>query len=187
MIIGLTGSKASGKGEVSKILKQKGFIYSSLSDRVREEAKRRNLENYTIKDLQDIGDELREKHGKGVLAEITIKNLYINSENKNFVIDGIRNTGEIKYFRGLENFTLIAIDSLQVLRYERMRKRNRHSDIKTWKDFLEMDKRDLRSNNKNGQEVGECIKQSDYRINNIGNLDELYSKLNKILEKLKIS
>ena len=28
MIIGLTGSKASGKGEVSKILKQKGFIYS---------------------------------------------------------------------------------------------------------------------------------------------------------------
>ena len=56
MIVGLTGTKASGKGEVAEILKKRGFAYSSTSDRVREEAVARGLINYTIKDLQYIGN-----------------------------------------------------------------------------------------------------------------------------------
>ena len=69
MIIGLTGTKASGKGAISDLLQAKGFIYSSTSDRVREEAERKGLKNYTTKDLQDIGNDLREKRGLGVLAQ----------------------------------------------------------------------------------------------------------------------
>ena len=54
MIIGLTGTKASGKGAIADILGEEGFVYSSTSDRVREEAERRGLKNYTTKDLQRI-------------------------------------------------------------------------------------------------------------------------------------
>ena len=44
MIIGLTGKNASGKGEVASYLQKKGFIYYSLSDELREEAKEKNIE-----------------------------------------------------------------------------------------------------------------------------------------------
>ncbi len=44
MIIGLTGANASGKGEAASYLKSKGFEYYSLSDILREEAKRKKIE-----------------------------------------------------------------------------------------------------------------------------------------------
>jgi len=53
MIIGLTGTKASGKDIIADILKKKGYVVLSLSDEVREEAKNRNAEN-TIESLQKI-------------------------------------------------------------------------------------------------------------------------------------
>ena len=48
MIIGLTGTKASGKGIIADILKEGGFVYYSLSDIVGEEAARKGLSNYNI-------------------------------------------------------------------------------------------------------------------------------------------
>ena len=44
MIIGLTGKNGSGKGEAASFLKERGFHYYSLSDALREEAGKRNLE-----------------------------------------------------------------------------------------------------------------------------------------------
>ena len=68
MIIGLTGRNASGKGEAANYLKEKGFIYYSLSDVIREEATKRGLE-HSRDILIKLGNELREKHGAGYLAE----------------------------------------------------------------------------------------------------------------------
>ena len=39
IVVGLTGPNASGKGEVSRYLKKKGFAYHSLSDIIRDETK----------------------------------------------------------------------------------------------------------------------------------------------------
>ena len=39
MIIGLTGTIASGKGVVSDYFKEKGFVYISLSNELRQIAK----------------------------------------------------------------------------------------------------------------------------------------------------
>ena len=69
LIIGLTGTHGSGKGEVGKYLVNKGFKYYSCSDELREEAKKLNLpetrENLGIV----IGDKLRKEFGKGVLGK----------------------------------------------------------------------------------------------------------------------
>ena len=143
MIIGLTGTKASGKSEVAEFLKQQDFIYFSLSDFVREEATKRGLDNYSIKDLQDIGNDLREKHGLGVLAERAIEKIKPNAE-KNFIIDGIRNPGEIEVLRRLKNFYLISFDAPQEQRFKWLVSRDRKSDPKTWSEFLKMDARDQR-------------------------------------------
>jgi dephospho-CoA kinase len=106
MIIGLTGTKASGKGMVSEILREKGFFYTSTSDQVRKEAILKNLINYTTADLQNIGNEIREKFG----AEELIKRCIKEADGKEkVVIDGIRNPGEVKELKklgGMLNYVL---------------------------------------------------------------------------------
>src|SRR3989344_4630117 len=99
LILGLTGTFSSGKGEVGKYLVQKGFTYYSCSDELRKEAKKLGLpetrENLGIV----IGDRLRREFGKGVLA----KRIYeqILKEKKEFaVVDSLRNIEEENETKG---------------------------------------------------------------------------------------
>ncbi len=181
MIIGLTGTKASGKGAVADILKERGFTYSSTSDRVREEAVSRGIPNYTIKELQEIGNEIREKFGEAELVKRTFAKL---KDEKNIVIDGIRNPGEIKELKK-HNATIIAVDAPLKTRFARLIKRARASDPKDWQGFLEMDKRDKGEGEKNsGQQVSVCISLADYKIENNGTIEELRAKIENILTKI---
>jgi dephospho-CoA kinase len=184
MIIGLTGTKASGKGEVSEFLKEKGFTYGSLSDRVREEAIARGIKDYNIKDLQDIGNELRAKHGTGVLAIMTLKKL--GGEDR-CVVDGIRNPGEIEELKKRKDFVLIAVDAPLKMRYKRLKARGRESDPTTsWKDFLKANRRDLgNEENDKGQQVKKCMEMADIRIfNESSTIAGLRKKLKEILMNL---
>jgi len=74
MLIGLTGKSGSGKDTVADYLKEKGFIYFSLSDIIREECKKRG-KKIERDNLIKIGNELRKKHGPSVLADKTIQKI----------------------------------------------------------------------------------------------------------------
>ncbi len=188
LIIGLTGTKAGGKGEIANYLKEKGFVYFSLSNIVREEAARRGLKNYTIKDLQDIGNDLRQKHGLGVLAEMAIKKIEQEKKRKKekFVIDGIRNPGEIIAFCKLKNFYLIAADAPQEQRFKWLVARSRESDPKTWLEFLKMDARDQgNEEQKVGQQVKACMKMADFHIENDSTIGALHKKVDIILKTIE--
>ena len=90
MIIGLTGPNASGKGEAANYLKSKGFIYHSLSDILREEARNRKIE-LVRENLINLGNELRRKNGPSFLAQCVIKRL---TKTENHIVDSIRNPAE---------------------------------------------------------------------------------------------
>jgi len=64
MKLGLTGPSAAGKGEIAKILIAGGFCYISLSEIVREEARKRNIE-MSRENLQNLGNSLRKEFGAG--------------------------------------------------------------------------------------------------------------------------
>jgi len=182
MIIGLTGSISGGKGVVAEFLKEKGFSYFSLSNEVREEAKLKGIE-FVREKLQDLGNELREKEGLGVLAKRVIKK--INSE-ENIVIDGIRNPAEILELRKLPGFILISVDAPQKIRFERISKRARESDPRTWSEFLKVDNRDKGEGEKNsGQQVGKCMEIADEKLINDSSLEDLREKIEQLFEKLR--
>ncbi|HLD37254.1 MAG TPA: AAA family ATPase [Candidatus Nanoarchaeia archaeon] len=193
MIIGLTGTKASGKGVVADILKERGFAYYSLSDIVREEAVIRGLSNYTIAQLQDIGNELRENHGNGVLAKRVLEKIEKErdagkQETKNYVIDGIRNPGEIDELKksGGHEFILVAVDAPQEARFKRLLERARGSDPEDWQGFLEMERRDRGIEEENsGQQVGKCLEMTDIKLYNDLSIEVLKDKIEKILNDLK--
>lgn len=183
MIVGLTGTKAGGKGSVADILKAHGYEYSSTSDRVREEAVARGIADYTIRQLQDIGNELREKFGVAVLAKRSLEKL----SGKNAIIDGIRNPGEIEELRKTGNFILIGVDAPLQDRFKRLIERARESDPKDWNSFLEMDKRDKGLNEaESGQQVAKCLMMADFKIMNNGSIGELNEKVEQVLEKIKL-
>lgn len=181
MIIGLTGRIASGKGEVVKFLENKGFDYSTISNAVREEAKKRGME-ITRSNLQDLGNEIRQKEGAGGWIKKILENFDLN---KNLIIDGIRNPGEIEELRKKKDFFLISIDAPKKIRFERVLKRAKPSDPNTWEGFLEIDNRDFGEKNPLGQQVGECMALSDFQIFNDSSVEELNKKIREVFDKIK--
>lgn len=182
MIIGLTGTLSSGKGEVAKFLKEKGFVYLSLSDELRQIAMQEKIP-LTRENLQDLGNKKREERGAGVLAEL-VSDKIINQQYVKAIVDGIRNPAEIEILKKISNFFLVAVDALQLTRFERMKKRNRESDPKTLEDFLKVDERDQGEENEKGQQVGKCIDLADFYLINNGDLKEAGLKIRKIYDKV---
>jgi dephospho-CoA kinase len=183
MIIGVTGRIGSGKGEVVKFFLKKNFIYFTLSQILREELEKQGVE-ITRKNLQDIGDLLRSKEGPGALIKRLLNKL---EPGKNYIIDGIRNPGEIEVLRKLINFYLISVDSSQKQRFIRVLGRAKESDPKTIEDFILIDERDFcDKENPFGQQVGKCMEQADFHIINDRTKKELILNLEKIWDKIKL-
>lgn len=180
MIIGLTGKNGSGKGEVAKFLKERGFEYHSLSDVVREEAKRRRLAVVRA-NLIKVGNDLRQKYGPGVLARKTIGQLEID---RHYVIDSIRHPEEVRTLKERDGFVLIEVSASPKVRFSRIKSRARENDPKTFKDFLHLEKIEAKSKVGSDQQLNGAIGLADYKIENSGTLPSLHEKVSKLMMKI---
>jgi dephospho-CoA kinase len=185
MIIGLTGKNAAGKGELANHIKAKGFVYFSLSDALREEATKRGLDH--LRDtLISLGNELRKKFGNAILAERI--NEKIKKEKakgkKNFVIDSIRNPGEIKELRKNKGFLLVGVVTDEKIRFQRLLKRNRLGDAATFEEFKVQEDRE-NNNEASGQQLDKCLEMADKRISSNGTIEEANREFDEWLRELK--
>jgi len=189
MIIGITGTIASGKGKAASYFHSKGFTHHSFSSEIREIAKERKIEINRM-NLEKLGLDLRLESpdvsilGKRVI-ELMEKDLKKNP-NSDFVVEGIRDISEIKALKDFVNkirsrFVLIGIDADIETRFKRLKKRARHGDPKTFVEFKQIDEKELDSK---GQEVSKCLEHADFLIDNSGPIDELYGKLEEIIQSL---
>lgn len=183
-VIGLTGTISCGKEAVIEILKRKFTVYHvRLSDIIRTEIEKKKPK-FNRMTLQDMGNEMRKKYGTHILAMLAIE--YLNKDKK-IIIDGIRNPGEIEYLRKKygKDFVLIAVDAPQQLRFERMLKRNKKTDPKTFEEFVVLDKRDQGEGEPEyGQQTRKCIEKADLTIVNDGSVEDLEKKVNEIISKI---
>ena len=179
MIIGLTGTNGAGKGTVAELLKEKGFGYYSLSDEIREEVRKRGLDE-GLDNLIRVGNELREKEGPATLSKRILKRIKESKKN-NFIVDSIRNPAEIEELRKNKSFILIAVDAPVKLRYERVKSRKRASDFVSFEKFREQEEVQLKGG-KTGQQLLKCIGMADFKIINDSDIDELKEKVEKILK-----
>ena len=185
MIIGLTGRNAAGKGETTNYLKAKGFVYHSLSDVIREEATKRNLE-HSRDNLIKLGNDLRKKFGPNYLAKqinSKIKQKLIKNKNLSFVIDSIRSPYEAKELMKNKEFALVGIDAPIELRFRRLLERNRVGDAKTLEEFKQQEQRENLKSDTN-QQLDATFGMADRVILNDGSLEELHRKIDKLLREL---
>jgi dCMP deaminase len=180
MIIGLTGRNASGKTEVADYLKSRGFEYHSLSDEIRAEIRRRGKE-ITREILIVVGNELRSAFGPGVLAERILQRL---GQDRNFVVDSIRNPAEVEVLRRRLDFKLLAVQAAQPVRFERSRSRGREGAAQTLEQFVTEEERELASGDPAAQQLIATQKLADILLDNDGSIQELHGRLEKLLPRL---
>jgi len=180
MIIGLTGTNASGKTTVLKYLISKNFEAHSLSDLLREQLQQTGTEP-TRENLIRIGNQLREQFCAPVLAD----RVKFKIKSKNAVIDSIRNAAEIESLRNLNNFYLVSVDAPVELRYERAKARNRAEHLETLENFISWENQE-KSQNMNHQNIDACIALSDYKLWNTGSCDDLRKTIDGILAQIEI-
>ena len=173
--VGITGYNASGKGEVTDYLRDKGFQPISLSDILRLEAKNQNLEP-TRENLTKLGQTLRQTLHPGFLAE---KALFHIDQKKKYVIDSIRHPHEIKILKQhLKPFLLIGVDAPVPIRFERSQIRGRQENANTIEEFIEREQAEMK-NNLNSQQLHKCMELCDFLIINDGTLEELEAKVDQ--------
>lgn len=180
MIIGLTGRNASGKGEVAQYLIERGFFFYSLSDALRDELKRVR-KPVTRTNLTWLGNNLRNEFGPSILAEKIIKKI---EDDRHYVIDSFRNPEEVQAFRRTKDFVLISIEASPKLRFERMKARNRERDAQTFKEFLDIEQRELKNADPTKQNLEACRKLSDLTLSNNGTIAQLHNQINSMVSKL---
>jgi len=182
-ILGLTGRNAAGKGAVAEILKQKSFIYHSLSDILRKELRNKGKKE-SRENLIQVGNNLRKSGGPSILADLMIKNLVSLNHH---VVDSIRNPAEVDSLNRTylnHKFNLIAVDALPEIRFKRLKERNRIGDSSSWEEFVHQESLEEKSDNPNKQQLFGTILKADYNVDNSGTLTELNQQINKIINQL---
>jgi len=179
MIIGVTGTMASGKDSVSDYLKEKGFFHFSLSDAIRAECDKRGLPK-DRDTLRNLGNELREKQGAGVLAKFALEAIE-KSGAKNAVITSIRNPEEVKLLKKRGGFIFLAVDAPVELRYKRAKSRHREDDFVDFETFKKQEKMEM-AGGPGKQNLGEVMAMADHILINDGTMENLRKKIDLILK-----
>jgi dephospho-CoA kinase len=185
IIIGVVGQIAAGKGIlVDYLTKKLKFTPFSLSSIVHLELEKKGIKKFTRKTLQDMGDELRRGYGREVLAARIIEAIKAQKED-HIVVEGIRNPGEIEFFKKDPSFILIGVKAARALRYKRLISRSKEWDPKNYDDFLKIDRRDIGvGQNSSGQQVGKCLAYCDYILTNNKDINYFQKKIEKLMNKV---
>ena len=185
MILGFTGTFGSGKTTIADYLKAKGFQFITISDLVREEARKRGL-SIERKVLQDIGNEMRERYGVGFWAKKVLEK--INKET-DCVVDGIRNPGEIEELRKVPGFVLLSFDAPVEERLKRLvdkegvRKERADSDPTDVKEIRRLEVRDRGEGEPLfGQQVGRCMEMADFKVETNQGVEFTLEEIEKIID-----
>ncbi len=183
ILIGLTGRNAAGKTTAAEYLKGKGFYYKSLSDVIREEAKKRGLEA-TRENLIALGNELREQYGPSALSELTLATM---QKDKNYVVDSIRHPAEALALKKAGSFSLFHIFAPVEVRFKRTLARKRTGDAKTLSEFIRLEEQEFASSNAAAQQLFECERMADRKVENTGSEEEFKRKLDQALKEVQQS
>lgn len=181
-VFGLVGPIASGKGTVGQILREFGYEYYSLSERIREELTNRKLP-ITRQGLQDMGDELRGRFGDDVLAQRTCQ-LIASAGQTRIVIDSIRTPAEIKFLKKNLGALIIGVNASPETRFKRLLAREREGEPRTWEEFLAADRRETEKCSDSSKiNISACLELSDFVLENEGTADDLMEGIREILRE----
>ena len=140
-LIGISGTNGAGKDTVGHILAERfGYVFKSVTDALREEAKRRGLEP-ARENLREVSADWRREFGLAVLVDKTVEQEQEAVKGRaGLVVASLRNPAEADRIHELGGIVLW-IDADARIRYDRVQAnaavRDRAAeDNKTFEQFL---------------------------------------------------
>lgn len=184
-IIGLTGSFGSGCTHVvaKEVLAKRGYDYISLSDALKKAYRRAgkgNPETAPRRALQDFGDNIRAKRGVGFFAKNVRRAIGRADGRKKWVVDSMRNPGEIEVFRDFSRaFFLFGIYADRETRWERVKDKYKNNR----KRFEADDENDAgKDSPKHGQRVEDCFADADVVFSNEKHIEAIGNHVYEALD-----
>jgi dephospho-CoA kinase len=178
MIVGVVGPIGAGKDTIADYLAKKyKFYVVSYRDIVKEAVEKEGLEP-DRHNMQKVSRMYRDKYGEDVFANMVLEKA--KRMKGNVLLKEMRTVADInipkKHFGS--GLVVIAVDAKSKLRFERLKKRGRIGDPKDFKEFMR--------NEETEKNFGyyEGMKLADFTVRNDGSVEELYKKLDKIMEKI---
>ncbi|HCM51914.1 TPA: hypothetical protein DIS56_02155 [Candidatus Saccharibacteria bacterium] len=182
-IIGIAGTNGSGKDSLGQILaKHHGYMFVSVADFLREEAKKRGLP-IEREVLRSISAEWRREKGLGVLVDMAMDKFKKTAgKYKGVVISPMRNAGEAARLKEIGG-TLVWVDADPKIRYQRITRRSRSpEDKKTYEQFIAEEEHEMqRRGDKATLSLAEVKSQADIFIENNSTVEEFRQKIEKAL------
>jgi dephospho-CoA kinase len=176
VIVGIAGMPGAGKGAFRRVIQTMGYPVVTMGDEIREVVKRRNLKP-TPQNLGKVMLQIRGAEGPAAVAKRCIPKLK-NTKEKLVFVDGIRSLHEVEEFKKhFPNFTLIAVHTSPKKRYQRLSRRRRSDDPKSWDIFIQRDLRELSVG------LGAVIATADHMLINEGTLAQLRKKIRQVLKE----
>lgn len=179
MILAFIGEKLGGKDAVTKYLIENHNAvqvkYSEVLDEILEILDiERSRKNETA-----LAMGLRDLFGKDVLVP-ALKNKISKLSSPLIIMNGVRFQEELEAIKDLE-VKSIYITAPQEIRYQRYLKRVEKTDdgTKSFEDFQKEDQ-----NSPTEVNIPGLGSKADHFIDNTGSLEELYSKVDKLLQEL---
>ena len=178
-IVGAVGQIGSGKDTVIRyISKRFSAPILSIVDIAREIARNRGLPA-TRENLQEITEKCFVELGRTYFIEETIKKIRRANKSK-VLITGIRAPTDVQALRSSfqGDFILICVMAHKKTRFQRLVKRAEPRDPTAWREFLRQDKTEEQI-----FQLSRACKLADYRIDNNGTSEELFKKVDEIIQK----
>lgn len=176
IIIGITGTLGSGKGEVSNYLVKKyGFDHFSFSEYFKMELQMRGRD-INRDEMVKIANELRSELGDDYLRQI-LSEVYSNKTN--CVVESIRTRSEIDWLLQQEGTYVFSVDAPIDLRYKRITQRNSEKDSISFEKFKEQEALEMKNTDPNKQNLSYCMNliQRPFRFLNETNIESLYTQI----------
>jgi len=182
-IIGLAGTNGAGKDTLGEILaKYHGFIFITVSDFLREEAKKRGLKPER-EPLRQISAEWRRKKGLGVLVDMAVDEFKKTGKKFNgLVVGSLRNSGEAEAVKKAGGI-MVWVDADPKIRYQRVASRQRDKESQmAYEEFLKDEKVEMQHRGDEATlSLSKVKAQADIFIENNSTLDDFRQKIEKAL------
>jgi dephospho-CoA kinase len=181
IIIGLIGPMASGKSTATEYIAKKYQAKTyRFSDIMRDLLQRLYLPS-SRDNLIQISIVLRQEFGNDLFAKTMAEDIKNDEKHEYIVVEGIRREEDIAYLKLLPNFHMIGISGEIKTRYHRLTSRQEKSDDqqKTYEDFVADHQRETEKS------IVPLMEKVEYLIDNNGTIEDFYSEIQNIIEKIK--
>lgn len=169
----------SGKSEVARVFKDKGFVIVRFGDITDEAIKKQGLSVSEVNE-RPIRERIRQEHGMAAYAKLSLPRIDAALKTSNVVVDGLYSWEEYTFLKDYygDRFTVVAVWAPPNIRYGRLG--NRQVRPLTPPQAASRDRSEIENLNK-----GSPIAMADFTILNNGSIKDLKKQVEKTIASIK--